>query len=127
VKVHTADGSETWVLVHVEVQGDPEPAFAERMYIYNYRLFDRYNVDIVSLAVLADAKPGHRPSTYTRNRWGCETKFRFPAEKLLDWHQRWAKLESSPNPFSVVIMAHLQAQASKDGTTRKGWKMRLMR
>ncbi|MCF7992538.1 MAG: hypothetical protein K9M02_19015 [Thiohalocapsa sp.] len=127
VKVHTADGSETWVLVHVEVQGDPEPAFAERMYVYNYRHFDRYNVDVVSLALLADDTATHRPSTYTRNRWGCETKFRFPAEKLLDWHKRWADLETSPNPFSVVIMAHLQAQASKDGATRKGWKMRLMR
>ena len=51
VRVYSQEGDETWVLVHVEVQGDPEPDFAERMYRYNYRLFDRYNQDVVSLAV----------------------------------------------------------------------------
>jgi len=56
-KVYARDGAETWVLIHVEVQGEPEARFAERMYIYHYRLFDRYSVDIVSLAVLADARP----------------------------------------------------------------------
>ncbi len=32
VKVFAADGSEVWVLVHVEVQGEAEEAFARRMY-----------------------------------------------------------------------------------------------
>ena len=41
-KVYTRDGAETWVLIHVEVQGEPEARFAERMYTYHYRLFDRY-------------------------------------------------------------------------------------
>ena len=30
-------GAEAWVLAHIEVQGDPETIFAERMYVYNYR------------------------------------------------------------------------------------------
>ena len=77
-KVHTRDGTETWVLVHVEVQGEPEARFAERMYVYHYRLFDRYQVDIVSLAVFADARLSFRPSTYRRSRWGCELTCRFP-------------------------------------------------
>ncbi|MCP4396374.1 MAG: cytosolic protein, partial [bacterium] len=47
VKVFTTDGDETWVVVHVEVQGQYEVDFAKRMYVYNYRLFDRYNRDIV--------------------------------------------------------------------------------
>ena len=41
-------------LIHVEVQGEPERAFAERMFRYYYRLRDRYAVDVVSLAVLKD-------------------------------------------------------------------------
>jgi len=36
-KVHTRDGAETWVLIHVEVQGDQKAGFPERMYVYNYR------------------------------------------------------------------------------------------
>ncbi|MCG5516509.1 MULTISPECIES: hypothetical protein [unclassified Ectothiorhodospira] len=58
IKVHARDGGETWVLVHVEVQGEPEDGFAQRMYTYQYRLRDRYGVDVVSLAVLADTSPG---------------------------------------------------------------------
>ncbi len=127
VKVHTFDGTETWVLVHIEVQGDAEQGFAQRMYVYNYRLFDKYRTDIVSLAVLADAAADYRPSTYRRARWGCELAFRFPIQKLLDWRARWPELESSANPFALIVMAHLRAQESKDGATRKGWKMRLVR
>jgi hypothetical protein len=68
-KVYTRDGAETWVLIHVEVEGEPEARFAQRMYTYHYRLFDRYQVDIVSLAVLADARPSFRPAIYQRSRW----------------------------------------------------------
>src|SRR5262249_18508080 len=50
VKVWLKDGREEWVLVHVEVQAQEEADFAERMYVYNYRLFDRYNRKVVSLA-----------------------------------------------------------------------------
>jgi hypothetical protein len=126
-KVYTQDGAETWILIHVEIQGEAETGFAERMYVYNYRLFDRYRVDIVSLAVLADDSPGFRPDAYRRDRWGCELRFCFPVEKLLDWNGRWEQLEASLNPFALVVMAHLKAQESKDGSTRKGWKLRLVR
>lgn len=126
-KVYTREGTETWVLVHVEVQGDAEAGFAERMYVYNYRIFDKYRTDIVSLAVLADATARFRPSAYARERWGCALEFRFPTCKLLDLHARWADLEADPNPFALVVMAHLKAQESKHGAIRKGWKMRLVR
>ena len=34
IKVQARDAAETSVLIHVEVQGEPEDAFAERMYTY---------------------------------------------------------------------------------------------
>jgi hypothetical protein len=42
------------VLCHVEVQNQYEVVFPNRMYSYNYRLRDRYNCSIVSLAILGD-------------------------------------------------------------------------
>ena len=44
VKVYHRDGVEEWVLLHVEIQGDTPDlqAFAERMYIYFYRIRDQY-------------------------------------------------------------------------------------
>ena len=42
INVYARDASETGVLVHVDVQGEPEEAFAERMFIDQYRRRDRY-------------------------------------------------------------------------------------
>jgi len=61
VKVYLKDGSEKWLLIHIEVQGYFEKDFAKRMFVYNYRIFDRYNKEVVSLAILADPLPYFRP------------------------------------------------------------------
>jgi predicted transposase YdaD len=125
-EVYSLDGAETWVLVHIEIQGQADPRFAERMYVYHYRLFDRYRRDVVSLAVLTDAQGGFRPSGYERERWGCSLRFRFPMVKLLDWHDRAAALEADRNPFALVALAQLQAMAHR-GSARKRVKLRLIR
>lgn len=41
-KVWQVDGAELWLLVHVEVQAQREKAFAQRMFTYSIRIFDRY-------------------------------------------------------------------------------------
>ncbi|MCG6659831.1 hypothetical protein HOP52_18975 [Halomonas campisalis] len=127
IQVYARDGSETWVLIHVEVQGEPEAAFAERMYTYQYRLRDRYGVDVVSLAVLADTRESFRPTTFRYQRWGCELTFTFPMAKLIDWEKRWAELEASTNVFALVVMAQIHAKRIKDGATRKDVKIALVR
>ena len=127
IQVYAEDGSETWVLIHVEVQGEPEVAFAERMYMYQYRLRDRYGVDIVSLAVLADTRDSFRPTSFRYQRWGCELKFTFPTAKLIDWEARWADLSGSENVFALVVMAQIKAKRVKDGASRKDAKVALIR
>ena len=126
-EVYTVDGAETWVLVHIEIQGQVDPRFAERMYVYHYRLFDRYRRDVVSLAVLTDAQGGFRPSGYERKRWGCSLRFRFPTVKLLDWRDRTAALEADRSPFALVALAQLQAVAHRSDSARKSAKLRLIR
>ncbi len=54
VQVWRAGGEDTFVMVHVELQNDPETAFAQRMCVYNNRLYDRYTTDVASLGVLGD-------------------------------------------------------------------------
>ncbi|WP_017429390.1 hypothetical protein [Vreelandella jeotgali] len=127
IRVYARDGSETWVLIHVEVQGEPEDEFAERMYTYQYRLRDRYGMDVVSLAVLADTRETFRPTTFHYERWGCELTYTFPTAKLIDWEQHWEALEQSPNEMSLVVMAQLHAKRLKDGATRKDTKVALTR
>ncbi|MCG5513280.1 hypothetical protein [Ectothiorhodospira shaposhnikovii] len=127
IKVQARDGAETWVLIHVEVQGEPEDAFAERMYTYQYRLRDRYGIDVVSLAVLADTRSSFRPMCYRYARWGCELSFTFPTAKLIDWEERWPGLEASENVFALVVMAQIKAKRLKQGASRKDTKVALIR
>ncbi len=70
-RVTGRDGAEDWVWVHIEVQGARQREFAERMFVYHYRLFDRYRKPVVSLAVLADPEAVWRPKSYRYARWGC--------------------------------------------------------
>ena len=49
VRVTLLDGTESWIYIHIEVQGKRETKFPERMYVYNYRLYDRYRRPIACL------------------------------------------------------------------------------
>jgi len=84
VKVRRKDGQEIWVLVHIEIQGWRDSDFAERMFVYNYRIFDRYQKKVASLAILADEHNEWRPDGFGYKLWGCEMGIRFPTVKLLD-------------------------------------------
>src|SRR5262245_52466335 len=46
------EGSDAWILVHIEIQSQDVVDFAQRMWQYHYRLFDRYQRQVISLAVL---------------------------------------------------------------------------
>src|SRR5688572_23238702 len=107
VKVWQRTGDEAWVLIHLEVQSQVEAEFAERMYVYHYRLFDRYRRRIASLAILGDERPKWRPESYGYELWGCRIRLEFPTIKLLAYKAQWAELEQSRNPFAVLVMAHL--------------------
>ncbi|WP_200251594.1 hypothetical protein [Lamprobacter modestohalophilus] len=127
--MRTHEGRDLWVLVHTEVQGAAQTEFAKRMFQYNYRIRDRYDRSVVSLAVLSDTNRQFRPSSYEDGRWGCRILFEFPTVKLLDYTEpeRWAELEASDNVFALVIMAQIRAKVTDDAETLKGWKFRLIR
>jgi hypothetical protein len=127
-RVTRSDGDEGLVLVHVEVQGIQDATFAERMYIYNFRLYDRYRKPVVNLAVLCDDRSRWRPDRYGYSLWGCEVGIRFPVVKLLDYIACWAILEASANPFAMVVIAHLRTQETAiDSERRYYWKLALIK
>jgi hypothetical protein len=127
VKVWQRNGEEAWVLIHVEVQSQEDANFAKRMYTYHYRIFDRYNRQVVSLAVLGDENPTWRPQAYGYELWGCRASLQFPTVKLLDYQGQWSALEASDNPFALLVMAHLRTQATRQNLEdRLGWKLRLV-
>jgi hypothetical protein len=123
-EVFLKDGLKEWILIHVEVQGRKEKEFSERMFVYNYRIFDKYRHTVVSFAVLADESENWRPSGFGYGRWDCEVRMNFPFVKLTDYSVQWEELEKSENPFAVVVMAHLKAlETKRNPGQRRYWKL----
>jgi hypothetical protein len=128
VKVWRRDGVEVWVFVHVEVKSQHDTDFGQRMYTYNHRLEDRYGRMPVSLAILGDDGPRWRPTGHAASLWGCGVHFTFPVVKLLDYKDQEATLETDPNPFAAVVLAHLKTLETRgDIAGRQGWKLRLVK
>jgi hypothetical protein len=128
VKVWRRDGEETWLLIHIEVQSQHETDFARRMFVYHYRIFDRYNRQVVSLAVLGDDHPKWRPDRFGYDLWGCELGFRFPIVKLLDFATLKPMLGTSPDPIAAMVLAHLATlEKPNDDESRFARKRQVIR
>jgi len=112
VKVHRKNGDETWIYIHVEVQGKEEKVFSERMMVYHYRIFDTYRKPVVSLAVLADGNKEWRPREYVNSLWNCSFSLEFPVVKLLDFDESALLPRIKSNPFALVVLAHQKARIS---------------
>jgi hypothetical protein len=107
VKVWRRRGVEAWLLIHLEFQSQRESGFERRMFVYHYRIFDLYNLQVVSLAVLGDEDRHWLPQAFAYDAWGCELTFRFPIVKLLTLAELGPTLESSPDPMTAMVLAHL--------------------
>ena len=128
VEVKLLSGGTGWLLVHLEVQSQRDTDFARRMFVYFYRIRDKYDKNVVSLAVLGDGEPKWRPECYEEVNFGCALQFRFPVIKLLDYTHQISVLEGSTNPFASIILAHLATmQTADDPEDRCRWKLRLLR
>jgi len=113
IRVWRKDDLETWLLIHIEVQGTRETDFSERMYVYNYRTYDKYRRPVASLAVLTDESVLWRPDRFGYEIWGCEVSLRFPVVKILDYNKREEKLLQDKNPFALIVLSQLKAMETR--------------
>lgn len=140
IKVWLKGGQELWVLCHLEVQGRPERDFPERMFIYYYRLRDRYQKSIISIAILTDSSSTWKPDNFKENFCGCSLEMRYLVIKILDFKEKRSELEAMNNPFAMVLLAQLSIlETSKHPRARfltkisltrqllnKGWKKEII-
>jgi hypothetical protein len=117
LEVYLKDGGAEWILIHIEVQSYRDRTFAERMYVYNYRIFDKYQRRPVSIAVLTDGDRNFRPDNFRMEQFGCVTDFSFPVIKLLDFDPEG--LAPERNPFAVVTRVQLAKLRSERNPDRR--------
>ncbi len=123
VKVVLINGEEKVLLIHIEIQGSPEKNFAERMFIYNYRIFDKLRNEVITLAILSDDNPRFRENTYRVSRAGFELFFKFPIIKLIDFKGKEDELATFENPFAIVVRTFLKTLDTQGATQeRYSWK-----
>jgi hypothetical protein len=125
-KVWLKDGSDCWILIHVEIQAEVEKEFPKRMFEYHIAIRRLYNREVVGLALLCDDQPEWKPTRFGYERWGCRMELTFRVAKLLDSLPKRDALAASDNPIATIALAHLEAMETRDDPIdRKGRKLRL--
>ncbi|BBE09851.1 Uncharacterized protein MCB1EB_1690 [Mycoavidus cysteinexigens] len=129
LRVRLKSGATCFVLLHVEFQGHYEVDFAQRLFEYFYRLYDRYRQPVLTMAVLTDERCNWRPKSYPMQVCGHKVNhFRFLTSKLIDYRAQRATLLEHSNPFGTIVAAHLAAlETRSDPNARYQHKFALMR
>ena len=128
VRVSLLNGDEKWIYIHIEVQGTRQTEFAKRMFVYNYRIYDRYDKPVASFAVLADDQVNWRPDNFSYSVLGSETSIHFPIAKLTDYYDMVNELLTMDNSFAVVTATHIMTQQTrKNAVARYKAKQLLVR
>jgi len=118
-RVWLTHGEETWLLIHIEVQNQPQREFPARMFRYHHRLRDRYDRMPVSIAVLGDDRPAWRPDHYAEESFGCRVRFDYLTTKLLDFAPEMLTALENPNPYAAFTLAHLETLATRGEPDRR--------
>lgn len=126
VKVRLKNGEDKWVLIHIEIQGTFETHFSKRMFIYFYRILDKYDKEITALAVYTGNQQSRQKNKFNYNFYGTELEYKFNTYVAKDAQEK--ELLKSNNPFALVILAvkHYY-KIPKDHNETFLFKLRLIR
>lgn len=106
VKVYLKDGTEKWVLIHIEVQATFETEFAERMFLYYALIYTKYGVkDITAIAIFTNNKVPKRYDKFEHHLYGTRILYEYNSYRVID--QKEDELLKSKNPFALAVLANL--------------------
>lgn len=125
IEIKLKDGTDKLFLLHVEVQGYDDPEFATRMYKYQYRIFDKFDKDVIALAIFIDSDESFKPNKYEKNLYETEIRYKYKTYKVLE--QKEELLKKDKNPFALVILASLYYLKAKNNQKKKfSYKLKLV-
>lgn len=102
-------GQNAYILIHLEPQSYRDPKFAERMYIYFSRLYEKYRAEhklIVPIAIFTGAGLKDEPDTVSMALPWHEI-LRFRMLKLELGKQDWRRFIDSDNPIAAALLAKM--------------------
>jgi Putative transposase, YhgA-like len=99
-------GEDALILIHLEPQSYYERDFAERMFIYASRLYEKYRRRIVPIAIFSHERKKKEPDTFS---WDFQfldvLKFRYFSLQLN--HQDWRKYVQTNNPVAAALLSSM--------------------
>ena len=110
LNVRLLNGTDQWLFIHIEVQMQHDRDLPRRLFIYHYRIFDRYGVSPLTLAILGDASRTWRPTSYRHRHFGCGITFHFRICKTIDFKGKLDDPRHRHQQALFVIAAHLGTQ-----------------
>ena len=110
LKVRLLDGTDQWLYLHIEVQMRHDPDLPKRLFIYHYRIFDKYGVSPLTLVILGDTSRKWRPTSYHYQTLGCGITFLFLICKTIDFKGKLDDPRYRHQQTLFVIAAHLGTQ-----------------
>lgn len=102
-KVFLKDGTEKWILVHTEIEGGSQEDFAFRLFQYHYRLLDRYNAPVETIAVFTGDKNQPHPSAYNHRVINTQVHFQYRSYHIFDHSE--TELLAMDNAFALIVLA----------------------
>ena len=105
IKVRLKDGTEKWILIHVEVQSRFERWIAKRMFYLYSMISLKHDKEVVALVVYTTKKTPLLFDRYEQRAFNTELLYRFNAYKVGD--QDESALMASDNPFALFVLANL--------------------
>jgi hypothetical protein len=87
-----------------------DPDLPKRLFIYHYRIFDKYGVSPITLAILGDSSRKWRPTSYQYQSLGCGITFLFRICKTIDFKGKLDDPRYRHQQALFIIAAHLGTQ-----------------
>ncbi|WP_339184224.1 Rpn family recombination-promoting nuclease/putative transposase [Oceanobacillus sp. FSL W7-1293] len=120
-KVTMKNGAEKYIFVHIEVQAVGKQDFAERMFKYFYRIYDKHKHPIYSIALLTDASHQNYEDTFRYSFYGTELTYLYNVYRFYGKDKE--KLKKSDNPFALAVLAGIYV-SENSGRTKEDHEKR---
>ena len=114
VKANLRDGSERYMLLHLEVQGSNRKDFPRRMFEYYARLFVKYSQPVAAIAVLTGKDGNKRPGVFEDRCLWTHARYEYKTLCIEDYTDQ--ELKASMNPFAAVMLVAKEALLKVKGT-----------
>ena len=116
IKFTLKNGKNTWVLLHIEVQGPGGDAISGRMFHYMTLIYAHYRTMPVALAILTSRRSSEVIGEYSvENHYGTKLSYTYNCFEV--YAQDNDKMLQSDNPFDLIFYA--VKNTSKDSQNKK--------